>query len=95
VFELVWCYWLRRTRGPGKLDELDPSLETDRGLESRATPLGGRCAMAEDEQITPYDGPTDLDMLGNRQPIAAGALEDVNPEAHTGEELPDQEGGTP
>jgi hypothetical protein len=29
--------------------------------------------MADDEQITPYDGPTDLDMLGNRQPLAAGA----------------------
>jgi hypothetical protein len=51
--------------------------------------------MAEDEQITPYDGPTDLDMLGNRQPIADGALEDLNPLAHASEELPDQQGATP
>jgi hypothetical protein len=50
--------------------------------------------MAGDEQITPYDGPTDLDEEGNRQPIAAGALEDLNPEAHAGEELPDQQGAT-
>ena len=42
--------------------------------------------------IRAFTGPTDLDMLGNRQPIAAGALEDVNPEAHAGEELPDQQG---
>jgi hypothetical protein len=45
----------------------------------------------DDEQITPYDGPTDLDEEGNRQPVAAGADEDADPEAHAGEELPGQE----
>jgi hypothetical protein len=47
--------------------------------------------MALDEQITPYDGPTDLDMELNRQPVAAGADEAVDPEAQAGEVLPGQE----
>ena len=51
--------------------------------------------MADDEEITPYDGPTDLDEEGNRQPVAGGADEDQDPEAQAGEVLPDDEQARP
>ena len=43
-----------------------------------------------DEEITPYEGPTELDREGDPQPVA-DAEEDDDPEALAGEELPDQE----
>jgi hypothetical protein len=42
-----------------------------------------------DEEITPYDGPTDLDQEGDLQPVADA--EDDDPLALAGEELPDEE----
>jgi hypothetical protein len=43
-----------------------------------------------DEEITPYEGPTELDQEGDQQPIA-DAAEDDDPMALAGEELPDEE----
>jgi hypothetical protein len=43
-----------------------------------------------DEEITPYDGATELDEDGELQP-RADAPEDPDPEAYAGEELPDEE----
>jgi hypothetical protein len=43
-----------------------------------------------DEEITPYDGATELDQDGDLQPVA-DAGEDDDPKAQAGEELPDEE----
>jgi len=43
-----------------------------------------------DEEITPYDGATELDQEGHLQPVA-DADEDDDPEALAGEELLDEE----
>jgi hypothetical protein len=45
---------------------------------------------ATDDEITPYDGPTELDQEGYLQPVA-DAEEDDNPEEHAGEPVPEED----
>jgi hypothetical protein len=47
-----------------------------------------------DDEVTPYDGATELDQEGDLQPVA-DAEEDDDPLALAGEELPDEEGDAP
>jgi hypothetical protein len=44
-----------------------------------------------DDEVTSYDGPTELDQEGDLQPVA-DADEDDDPLAQAGEGLPDEEG---
>jgi hypothetical protein len=43
-----------------------------------------------DEEVTPYDGVTELDEEGELQPVA-DTDEDDDPEAQAGEEVPEED----
>jgi hypothetical protein len=62
------------------------------GTEEEAPSVAEESAVTDipDEEITPYDGPSELDQEGDLQPVA-DAEEDDDPMALAGEELPDEE----
>jgi hypothetical protein len=66
--------------------------EVPAGAEEEAPSVAEEPAVTDipDEEITPYDGPTELDQEGDLQPVA-DAEEDDDPMALAGEELPDEE----
>jgi hypothetical protein len=66
--------------------------EVPAGAEEEAPSVAEEPTVTDmpDEEITPYDGPTELDQEGDLQPVA-DAEEDDDPMALAGEELPDEE----
>jgi hypothetical protein len=69
----------------------------DKGVQMSppSPPLPETADPSGDEEVTPFEGPTEDDDAGFPQPAALGEFEDDNPEADPGEELPGEEGESP
>jgi hypothetical protein len=70
---------------------------TTRGVQMSPPPppLPETADPSGDEEVTPFEGPTEDDDEGFPQPVALGEHEDPDPGADPGEVLPGEEGESP